>query len=254
MKLLASDYDGTLNRNGTISKEDIEAIQMWQECGNLFGLITGRGYKSAAHEMNYYGIKYDFLICNNGSSIFDNNNKCIASITGNNTILKTLITLIIEHNGDRAAISGGKSRACVVLDEARDNSTNCPDENWIIFEDIDKLDFPFTQVDTNALTDDNAALLARRINKILGKFVYAHQNGTNVDTTPVGVNKPTGIHSLVKHLNISSNNVFVVGDNLNDLEMIKEFDGFAMTSGNPVVIKQARRAYDTIFELVKDII
>ena len=42
MILLASDYDGTLKRQGKISETDIMAIQNFQREGNLFSLITGR--------------------------------------------------------------------------------------------------------------------------------------------------------------------------------------------------------------------
>ena len=42
MKIIASDYDGTLNRGG-ISDDVRKAIDMWRERGNIFGIVTGRG-------------------------------------------------------------------------------------------------------------------------------------------------------------------------------------------------------------------
>jgi len=247
MKILASDYDGTFNRGGTVCKADIEAVEKWRTAGNLFGLVTGRGYQGAVHEMNYYGVKYDFLICNNGAVIFDANGNCLSEATGNNDVLKHLVEYIIKFNGERAAISCGKYRYCVVLDEK-----HVEEENWIDFKEIDNIEFGFTQVDTNAITDQNAAELAAEINQKLNG-VYAHQNGTNVDITPIGVNKPQGIYSLMRKMKVEKNNVFVIGDNLNDLAMIKEFNGAAVKSGNPDVICKASGVYESVGEFIKAI-
>ena len=251
MKLLASDYDGTLNRNRSIIKEDIEAIERWRADGNLFGLVTGRGFPGADHEMKHYGIDYDFLICNNGSAIYKSNGKLYDEITGDNVVLKPLIRCIMDYKGERAAISGGRDRVCVKLDYIFNRNEN---ENFIDFDEIDSIRFSFTQVDTNAITDSNAEKLAAEINRDFGDYVYAHQNGTNVDITPAGVSKPGGIYRLMKLFGISKKDTFVVGDNFNDLEMIREFDGFAVSSGNPAVVSQASRVYDTIAELIEDIL
>ena len=41
MKLLASDYDGTLRRP-YVKQSDIKAIKRFRAAGNVFGIITGR--------------------------------------------------------------------------------------------------------------------------------------------------------------------------------------------------------------------
>ena len=45
MKILASDYDGTLNYNGFDSQK-LDAIARWRAAGNLFGLVSGRSADS----------------------------------------------------------------------------------------------------------------------------------------------------------------------------------------------------------------
>ena len=42
MKLIASDFDGTILIDESINKNDIKAIRDFQNVGNLFGLVTGR--------------------------------------------------------------------------------------------------------------------------------------------------------------------------------------------------------------------
>ncbi len=42
MKLIASDFDGTITRYGKVWEEDLAAIQKWRAEGNLFGIVSGR--------------------------------------------------------------------------------------------------------------------------------------------------------------------------------------------------------------------
>lgn len=252
MKLIASDYDGTLNRNRIVCREDIDAIAAWRKAGNLFGLVTGRGFPGAKHEMDHYGITVDFYICNNGSAIFDGEENLIAATTGNPAVLKPLVEAIRQANGERAAISGGKERRCVILDPERDGG---PGEQWISFDKLHTLPYAFTQVDTNFPSDEPAAAkLTAFVNTNYGQYVHAHQNGTNVDITPVGVSKPNGILQYIEKMGISKEQVSVIGDNTNDLEMIHAFSGFAVASGNPYVISQASKIYESVGALIQDLL
>ena len=42
LKIIASDYDGTLNHGG-IDKKKKNAISKWRKEGNIFSVISGRG-------------------------------------------------------------------------------------------------------------------------------------------------------------------------------------------------------------------
>ena len=70
MKIIATDYDGTLNHNG-ITDEKRKAISKWRKSGNLFGAVSGRGIKSLLEVIQDKIFEYDFLIANNGAIIFD---------------------------------------------------------------------------------------------------------------------------------------------------------------------------------------
>lgn len=72
MKLIASDFDGTIFIDEKIKTEDIEAIRDFQDKGNLFGLVTGRTYHSL-FVLIEGKIDPDFIIANNGSHIFVKN-------------------------------------------------------------------------------------------------------------------------------------------------------------------------------------
>lgn len=82
MKLLVSDYDGTLNpnkNNTSLLSLNIEAIHRFREQGNKFVLATGRYYESIKKQIDMYNIPYDYLSCYDGGVIYDNNGKVLNS-------------------------------------------------------------------------------------------------------------------------------------------------------------------------------
>ena len=44
MKVLATDFDGTLFRDRTITPADLNAIRRFRRAGNRFGIVTGRHF------------------------------------------------------------------------------------------------------------------------------------------------------------------------------------------------------------------
>ena len=74
MKIIASDYDGTFNRNG-ITEYKKEMLSKWRKAGNLFGIISGRGYPSLKDVVDRKPFEYDFLVCNNGAVIYNTDGK-----------------------------------------------------------------------------------------------------------------------------------------------------------------------------------
>lgn len=46
MKLLATDYDGTLRYAQDVMPEDLKSIEEWKNKGNKFVIVTGRSKES----------------------------------------------------------------------------------------------------------------------------------------------------------------------------------------------------------------
>ena len=69
MKLAAIDLDGTLlDRNGKIPKENIEALQNFDQHGGIVRIATGRNSISAKDVFEELGIG-GYLISSNGSFV-----------------------------------------------------------------------------------------------------------------------------------------------------------------------------------------
>ena len=47
MKIIGSDYDGTLNHNGIDDKKR-QVIEKWRAAGNVFAIVSGRGVEDMA--------------------------------------------------------------------------------------------------------------------------------------------------------------------------------------------------------------
>ena len=71
MKLLASDYDGTLKYLDHVTQQDLNSIHRWKDAGNMFVMDTGRSMESILEEVGKYNIPADYYITNNGGMLFD---------------------------------------------------------------------------------------------------------------------------------------------------------------------------------------
>ena len=71
MKIICSDFDGTLNHGG-ITEDKLDAIKRWQKKGNLFCVVSGR-QKEFFFELKEKNIPVDFFLACNGAVITDKN-------------------------------------------------------------------------------------------------------------------------------------------------------------------------------------
>ena len=66
-KLFLSDFDGTLVRgDGTISKENIEAIGEYRRRGGIFAVVTGRMVRSILPRLKELGLKEGLVVAYQG--------------------------------------------------------------------------------------------------------------------------------------------------------------------------------------------
>ena len=77
LKVAASDYDGTLFRDDIITARDAEAIRKWRAAGHKFGVVSGRDHGMLMPQLKHYGVEYDYLACNNGGLISDDQERVL---------------------------------------------------------------------------------------------------------------------------------------------------------------------------------
>lgn len=78
MKVIGSDFDGTITTNKVILDSTRKAIKKFRDNGNVFVIVTGRSVPKFKEGIEKYNIDFfDYVICANGSIILDKNLNCI---------------------------------------------------------------------------------------------------------------------------------------------------------------------------------
>ncbi len=240
MKIICSDYDGTLNHGG-ITEEKLSAIRKWQENGNLFAVVSGR-QADFYYELRKKDIPVDFLLACNGAVITDKAYNIISSSICEEDIGNELTEFLFSLGCPFVYFNGKES--------FRIKNKEFPEEEGTDYEPLKKL-LDFNQISTAHDTFRKAAFVTERIREKFGEFLNPLQNGTCIDVVPSGIDKAEGIHILLRHLGLGAESVIAVGDNVNDEAMIREFYSYAMANGVDSIKKLADNITVSIEELIE---
>ncbi|WP_300408809.1 Cof-type HAD-IIB family hydrolase [Lagierella sp.] len=227
-KLLCCDMDECiLNAQDEISPKDIEAINYILDSGINFVFASGRNISSMYRHIESLGTKKrgEFAITQNGSCVFD--------IKRDRILFKS----IFEREIAEEILNYGmkKHLTMEIFTSYRVFIYNMDQQHE---EDFLARKIPFIKVSE----DDFLSLIKEgicKINyvsdslKILNEFKedlyrvlrddihYTFSSGKYLDMTCRGIDKSTGIEVLTTKLGIDRSEVIALGDNYNDLEMIK---------------------------------
>lgn len=254
MKIAASDYDGTLFRNRTISKESIESVHAWRAAGNKFGMVSGRDYGMLTPQLEHFGIEYDFIISNNGGIIRDKSGNVLYQANIDSQTLKNISIEPIVRNSFHFAFS------------AKDTTYLCHESegSWIMRE-AKEWNFPITKITESEIlnlvgvqqfalgfnTPKLSAECAELLNKKFQKKIRAYPNAKSVDITPAGISKRQGLETLLNFMNWQNCELYVIGDEENDLPMIKFFGGYTVNTARDTIKSQARKVFSDVGAMLR---
>lgn len=248
-KLLAIDLDGTLlNSYGTISNKNKQAIKKAKEKGIEVVIASGRhitSVKSFAKEIN----AEDYSICGNGAILYDMKND---KILYNKFIEKDKILEIIqmcEQNSiyynvytETEILTRKIAYSALFYKMENEKNDSKYQTNIRVVADL----YNYVKEDNKnkyikvTIYDDNLSIfkhiiqklreikdidvldvghMSRKIIKINNEDVEIKYYYTEI--TKLDVNKWNAIKELIKILNIDSNQVATIGDNVNDKEMLE---------------------------------
>lgn len=233
-KILFSDYDKTLYINEDGLLKNIEAIKKFRDKGHLFTIATGRAYYDLKDMIKNYQIPFDYLILNHGAFILDSNFNIIHSIFIDNNIVEEIFEAA-KQNSDVFE---------VVLYDEFNKYINEKKDN--IIKIVLKLD-----------SEDKANHLSNEINsnyQEIKSYVMRSRTAHLVEIICTDVDKSIAIKKILKITNIEKQNTFVIGDGPNDVEAIKDYNGFGMEISNSEVYKVAKKLYKSVSDLIEEII
>ena len=236
IKLLASDLDGTLVYNNEIATVDLEAVKKLKQADIKFVICTGKTYAMTKYVCNKLNPSY---------GIFGNGTQVMNIQTGEEIIKNTITNIQVikcleiakKHNLHIHIYTDNKIIAQKELEYmAYRNYILYKDQ--VKFEIVDSLESYIKKEKPNILklifsgekellevkkeieTKGNVKAIQIKkygeyIDKIVGKeYEY-------LDIVPKNVTKYQALNQLREYLNIPFEEIMTIGDNLNDIEMVK---------------------------------
>ncbi len=245
---LASDYDGTF-KQGTIRSEDKEAIRRFRGSGGRFGLVTGRSLSMLEQEFARYDMKMDFIIASTGAAIFDQDLKVVFQKPIERG---TALELVDDMERRSTALYGiaslhKHSRLFLHPDLASSQAHNTEGLPQFSREEVEQDGEIISMFLRGYDPQDSENLYHYLTGAYEGRLAF-HYNGGAIDVTAPGISKTEGVRTLGR-LHPGSR-VCVIGDEMNDLDMIRAFHGFSVTTGNETVKQAASRVFDHISDCI----
>ena len=226
MKILVSDYDKTFYTDEENIKINIEKVNQFMKT-NIFVINTGRSYLDFKKKEEIYDIKYNYLVINHGASIIKNN-KIIYNTPINNNIKNQIINdLDIKYSTEIFTCSGLESRLTLENDN-------------------------LTKIHIKYKNEEKAKQIYNKIINKYGNFVvvYLISKGKGIEIVSKNANKGIATKEIAKLENIKKENIYTIGDDASDLEMIKNFKGYAMKNATDEIKKYALKEFDNVYELI----
>lgn len=242
IRLVASDLDGTIvDKNNFIDKNNFKAIKDLNNSNKNFVICTGKTYPITKRICSMMNASYG--IFGNGNEIIDLKTgiKIYQNLLSHSDIL-TCIDVAKKYNMHVHAYTDTQviSEKLLYLDLRNyklQNSTNS--EHTMDFTIVDNIkDYIMKNnflISKLIISSDSSTSMAKaELEKLLDVSITTIKKFGNfkdfiidkeyeyIDITPKNVNKNVALKILGKHLNINSDEMLTIGDNLNDLDMVKQ--------------------------------
>jgi HAD superfamily hydrolase (TIGR01484 family) len=227
MFLLSSDYDGTLKTRIIDLKVNIREIEKFRSLGNIFILNTGRPFTSICREIRKFNISFDYLCCNDGAVIFNDSLDVVKETTLTNDQLRHIKSLVPCFPGLRIF-------------------------HYFSAKEILNKEIS-TPIEIEVMKDPEASFdefQHRVMAEVEGVESIGWKNSLFVKTTASKSKALVDIAGMVDP-SMDPKTIYTVGDEPNDLDMIKNHHGFRMLESSPKLWTSTWRVLPEVHYLVK---
>ena len=242
MKLIGSDYDGTLNHGG-IDEEKLCAIRRWRAAGHVFGVVSGRGPDFLAELTEKLGDNFDFYASCNGGVAVDAQGAPLFDYRCEGVDARQFVADLLEWGAPLAYVN--YDDVCIMVG----NAATTEQVDYMV-EDMPDQPY-FHKMAVFLPGPDEAGALVEKVRAKYGADVNPLQNWWCVDIAPYGVDKAEGLRRLAAHFGVAEEGIIAVGDNLNDAAMVGAFRGYAMAQGNEELKKIATFVTESVTDLIE---
>ena len=171
--------------------------------------------------LNQYNIKYSYLICEDGAKIFNEFDYSIKDY------------LLPKEKVDTIEEIFNKYKTDFYLDDGYNITTNKND-----------------CIKINSLIKDRETS-----NKILEELndleVYAYLSRNYINITDNSTSKEIALEYLLYYKDYHKEDLYVIGDDINDYEMIKKYNGGVMKKHHEILDSLNKKEYDSLYEFIQ---
>ena len=228
-KLLASDFDGTIGDDEQLVK-DAAAIARFRAAGNYFGLVSGRNSDALAWCRDWAKLEVDFLLADNGGTCHIDG-KPLFCVEAAAEAMLPLCDYLMAKKTKLIAVNRVDGTDMIYYKHSDGREEYDPRR---VFWRARK----FSEISAYFATVEICHAVSREVNDIF-PHLDALPNGRCLDIVPRGSGKNVGVGLIAKRLGVANEDVYTVGDNFNDLSMIRAYKGYAVANAHPDVQKQA---------------
>ncbi|MCI8276897.1 MAG: HAD family phosphatase [Clostridia bacterium] len=240
IKLIASDVDGTIiDKNNKIPKENLEAIDKIHEKNIPFAICTGKTY--AVSENICKQFNPTFGIFGNGTQIIDfkNNKELLRNTLSKEDLL--YITTLVErfdlhlHIYTDKEIISEKLKYMDLRNFILKSKNSSIDLNFKIVGNItDYISKNDLSVFSAVVSSENSLFEFEQFINVNNNIMYQFINKRGkykdiiiekeyeyINISPTHIDKDESVNFLTNYLKIKKQEVLAIGDNVNDLNMVK---------------------------------
>jgi Cof subfamily protein (haloacid dehalogenase superfamily) len=256
IKYLFSDVDGTLikHKSNSIDKNTIQKIKHFINAGNKFYMATGRDDNDIKFLEEKMGISCDYRISQNGTIITSKEGVVIYENHIPNEIAQNVATYLYSLPNIIVEVSDSQKRYGI--------AKRPPEFHAEFTEKLIILDNIIECISNKTINPIIFLILEENENTftLIKRYISEHFSGLTAVVTAPGTleilnaqsSKGNAINFLSKKLNITNNNnIYVVGDNDNDISMFQKYsNSFAMKEAKPQVKQHAKYSANQVGDVI----
>lgn len=259
IQLIVSDLDGTLYYDGEKSTNElpdfnVEAIRNWQKAGYRFMLATGRTGTTADYFKQKYDLDVDMIACNGGKIILNKQTVYHNDISLENIIRMQKLLAPYGDEIDFVLDMDTHYKAALHLDGIIAHNYNQTNTLLITIDEYCKLEdpAPCTKIFIPMKYAERQDFFVDLINQeFKDEFSFARSSKITLECCNRGIHKGSALIELSKILNIDLDEIAVIGDEENDIEMLKTaFNSFVMSHARDCIKAYAKHEIDSVADLV----